>query len=108
MFSKAVRIIIVTTLSLVVSGLGVIVIYAEGKILGTIFMFQVWSWPGAQLAHLIERLVPNKLLYGSPDSRFYWPDATFFGLWLWLSIAFWWVVSFVVISWVTARRMRKQ
>ena len=100
--TKAIRITIVISLSLAVSCVvAVIAILGEQKIFGTNSLFIGWLWPGEQLARLIAHSLPHQTLYGSPDSRFYWPYATFVGLRFYLSVVFWWAVTFTVVFWRT-------
>lgn len=103
MANKAIWIIIVLPLSLVASCVAAAVaISGELKIFGTNSLFIGWLWSGEQLARLIAHSLPHEMLYGSPNSRFYWPEATYVGLRFWLSVVFWWAITFAVVFWRTA------
>ena len=77
-----------------------IAVLAEARIFGTVYVLVVWSWPGQHLAALLATVAPYEVLYGSPESDFYWPAATFAGLMIWLGVFFWWAAALVgAIAW---------
>ena len=85
--------LIATPLSLIGSyALFEVLFFLDVRLFGTGHTLKIWLWPGMELASLFDQLMPHELLYGSPESRDYWPAATFVSMKLLLSVASWWAL----------------